>query len=88
MKKFLAASALALAFGFAAAPVMAADEAACAASWSKLDAKKTGYVMTTDAKAYMDAMSKAGQKTAAADRISDKEYMAACRANIFDSMPR
>ena len=41
-----------------------------------------------DAIAYMDAMSKAGQKTAAADRISDKEYMAACRANIFDSMPR
>ena len=44
--------------------------------------------MNSDAKAYMDAMAKAGQKTAAADRISDKEYMAACRANIFDSMPR
>ena len=86
MKNILAASALALAFGFAAAPVMAADEAACAASWAKLDTKKNGFVMTSDAKAHMDAMTKGGQKTAAADRFTDKEFMAACRADLFKGM--
>ena len=86
MKKYLTASAITLAFGFAAAPVIAADEAACTAIWSKMDAKKSGFVMSSDAKAHMDAMTKAGQKTAAGDRITDKEFMAACRADIFKGM--
>ena len=83
MKMILAASALALSFGFATAPSMAADAATCQANWTKLDAKKAGFVLTTEAKTEAAAMTKAGKKTAAADRISDKEYTEACLADVF-----
>ena len=83
MKIFLAIAAVALAAGFAAVPTFAADAAACQASWTKMDTQKAGYVMAADAKDEVAAMSKASRKMAAADRISDKEYMDACIADVF-----
>ena len=70
MKKIIALAAVAVAVTFAAAPVMAADSAACQASWTKMDAKKQGYVMAADASSEVAAMTKAGKKMAAADRMS------------------
>ena len=83
MKTFLAIAAVSLAAGFAAVPAMAADSAACQANWTKMDTKKAGYVMAADAKDEVAAMTKANRKMAAADRISDKEYMDACLADVF-----
>ena len=83
MKIVLAIAAVALAAGFAAVPTFAADAAACQANWTKMDTKKAGYVMAADAKDQVAAMSKASRKMAAADRISDKEYMDACIADVF-----
>lgn len=88
MKTVLAVSALALSV-FASAivatsPVLAADTAACQASWLKMDTKKVGFVMSADHRDHMDRMTKAGRTTAASDRMTDKEYMAACIADLFE----
>ena len=83
MDKIITAIALGLSICFFAAPAIAADAAACQASWNKMDAKKQGYVMNVDAQDTMDKMTKAGRKMAAPDRISDKEYMDACIADLF-----
>ena len=83
MKKILTATALALTPGLSAGPATAADAAACQASWTKMDAKKAGFVMGVDAKTEGAAMTKAGKKMAAADRITDKEYMESCLADVF-----
>ena len=83
MNKFLTATAFGFALTFAL-PAMAADATSCQASWAKMDAKNTGFVMSNDAKDQMAMMTKAGIKTAAADRISSKEYMDACLANVYE----
>ncbi len=88
MKKFISLAALAAVLNFANAPVTAADTTTCQASWTKMDAKKQGYVMNADAAAETAAMTKAGHKMAAADRVSEKEYMAACLADVFKNMQR
>jgi hypothetical protein len=82
MSKILAATAMGLALTFTL-PAVAADTAACQASWSKMDAKKSGYVMHADQKDHMAMMTKAGRKTAGADRMTDKEFMDACMADVF-----
>jgi hypothetical protein len=82
MTKIISLIGIAFALAFAY-PAAAADNAACQANWAKMDAKKAGYVMSSDAKDYMEMMTKAGRKMAAADRISDKEFMDACMADIF-----
>ena len=82
MRKLLATVAAALAFGFAS-PSMAATSAECSAHWTKMDPNKTGYVMTSNAKGQMDMMKKAGRKTAAEDRITDKEFMDSCLADVL-----
>ena len=74
MSKSIAILAAAFAISLAA-PAMAASQAECEAHWSKIDSKKAGYVMRENAKNHMDRMAKAGKKTAAADRISDKEFI-------------
>ena len=84
MKKILLATALGFAVTYAL-PAAAADAAACQAGWTKMDAKKQGYVTSTEQKEAMDMYSKAGRKTAAADRMTDKEYMDACIANVFEA---
>ena len=66
-------------------PATAADNASCQASWAKMDSKKTGMIMGADAQHHMEMMKKAGRTTAAADRISDKEYMDACIAGLFET---
>ena len=88
MKTVLMTSATALLLGLAIAPAMAADTASCQASWTKMDAKKAGFVMAADAKNETAAMTKAGRKMAAADRITDKEYMDACVAGVFNTSPK
>jgi hypothetical protein len=87
MTKFLAATAFGFALTFAL-PVMAADATSCQASWAKMDAKNTGYVMSAEHKEHMDMMTKAGIKMMAADRISAKEYMDACLANVYEAGKR
>jgi hypothetical protein len=82
MNKFIAVTAATLAISLAA-PAMAASNAECETHWSKLDTGKTGYVMTSNAKDHHEMMRKAGRKTAAADRITDKEFMDSCLADIF-----
>ena len=82
MKTITAAFVVALATAFAL-PAVAADNAACQASWTKMDSKKAGFMMNDDMKDEMAMMTKAGRKTAAADRMTDKEYMDACIANVF-----
>jgi hypothetical protein len=84
MSKILAATAIGFALAFSL-PAVAADSAACQANWAKMDAKKAGFVMMTDAKDQMGMMTKAGRKTAAADRMTDKEYMDACMADVFEA---
>ena len=83
MLKILAATALVMGF---AGPALALSDAECTANWTKMDAKKAGYVMSSDYKGHVDAMTKANMKMAAADRISAEEYTNACRAKIFDNM--
>jgi hypothetical protein len=83
MKKFLAITAVAMAFGIAT-PAMSATSAECNAHWTKIENKKVGYVMASDAKSHHDKMTKAGRKMAAADRITEQEFMDSCIADIFD----
>ena len=83
MIKFFATTAAALAISFAA-PAMAASNAECEAHWTKLDTTKSGYVMASNAKDHHEMMRKAGRKMAAADRITDKEFMDSCLADIFN----
>ena len=82
MKTITATFVVALATCFSL-PAIAADTAACQASWTKMDSKKAGFVMSADMKDEMAMMTKAGRTTAAADRITDKEFMAACLADVF-----
>ena len=82
MKTITAAFVVALATSFSL-PAFAADSAACQASWTKMDAKKAGFVMSADMKDEMAMMTKAGRKTAAEDRMTDKEFMDACLADVF-----
>lgn len=83
MRKLFATAAV-LAFGFVS-PSMAATSAECSAHWAKMDSSKTGYVLMSnaDAKGQMDMMNKAGRKTAAADRITAKEFMDSCLADVL-----
>ena len=85
MKTLISTTALALTLAFAAMPAVAADNAACQASWNKMDAEKSGYITSAhkDHKEHMEMMTKAGRNTAAPDRLSSKEYMDACEANVF-----
>jgi hypothetical protein len=84
MIKLLTAAAIAITLT-ASLPARAqdtVDAAACKASWSKLGAKKLGYV--NESKEQMDMMTNGGRTTAAADPMTDKEYMDACMAKAFD----
>ena len=83
MKKTFLVTALGLAATFSS-PASAAENGACLANWSKMDTKKVGYITMADYKDHMDMMTKAGRKTAAADRMTDKEYMDACMADVFE----
>ena len=85
MNKTLIATAVALTMCLSV-PASAATDAECQASWSKMDTKKAGYVMSSDAQQHVDMMTKAGKKMAAPDRISAAEYTDACRADIFKPM--
>ena len=82
MTRMIAASAFALTIGFAF-PSFAATQAECDAAWGKMDTKKAGYVMASDAKDHVAMMTKAGRKMAAADRISSKEFVESCLADVF-----
>ena len=84
MKAFFAAASVAAMIALAL-PATAADSAPCQASWSKMDAQKTGFIMGADAQKHMDMMKKAGRTSSAADRISDKEFMDACIADVFEA---
>jgi hypothetical protein len=84
MQKILTATVVGLGLTFAL-PALAADTAACQASWAKMDTAKAGHVMHANHKDHMDMMAKAGRKTAAGDRMTDKEYMDACIANVFEA---
>ena len=84
MMKFVSAAALAITVF--SMPALALSDAECAANWSKMDSKNAGYVMSSDNQAYVDAMKAGNMTTAAADRMSAKEYADACRANLFDKM--
>jgi hypothetical protein len=86
--KATAALALALTVSQPAVAQTAPDAASCSASWNKMDAKKMGYVMSADSKEQMDMMSKAGIPTAAADRMTNKEYMDACMAKAFETFKK
>jgi hypothetical protein len=86
MTAIIKASTIAATIGLALSfslPAVAAESAACQASWTKMDSKKAGYVMHSDAKNEMAMYTKSGRKTAGADRITDKEYMDACLSDIF-----
>ena len=65
-------------------PALALDTAGCQASWTKMDPNKSGHITGADAQRHMDMMKKSGRTTAAADRVTDKEYMDACIAGVFD----
>ena len=80
----IAATAIGFALAFSL-PAAAAESAACQASWSKMDAKNSGYVMHSDAKDQMAMYTKSGRKTAGADRMTDKEYMDACLSDVFEA---
>jgi hydroxyethylthiazole kinase-like sugar kinase family protein len=82
MKMLCGAAVMAVALGFAS-PVMAASKADCAAMWNKADANNIGHVSGKEAAVYMDAMQASGRTTAAADRITVEEFMAACMADVF-----
>ena len=82
MSKIIAATAIGITMTFSL-PALAGDSAACQASWTKMDAKNTGYVMGADAKDEMAMMKKADFKTAAEDRMTAKEYMDACVKDVF-----
>lgn len=85
MTKFLSLAAITLSVGFAG-PAFALTDAECTANWTKMDSKSAGYVMSSDYKGHVDAMTAGNMKMAAADRLSAKEYTDACRANLFDKM--
>ncbi len=87
MKKFLTAAAIGTALMFSL-PAMAEDSAACQASWKKLDVNNLGYVMYTDAAGHQAKMKKANLQSAAEDRMSAKEYTAACMAGVFGTDQR
>ena len=82
MSKTLALAAVGLSLSFSV-PAFAADSAACQASWSKMDANGTGYVMSSDASKEMAAMKAANLQTAREDRMTSKEYMDACIKDVF-----
>ena len=84
MSKIIAATALGLSLAFSL-PAIAAESAACQASWSKMDTKGTGYVMSSDAANEMAMLKSANLKTAAEDRMTAKEYMDACINDVFKS---
>jgi hypothetical protein len=84
MQKILTATIVGLGLTIAL-PALAADTAACKASWSKMDAANAGHVMHANHKDHMDMMTKAGRKTAANDRMTAKEYMDACIADVFEA---
>ena len=85
MNKKIAAISFALALA-TSLPAIAAtpDAATCEASWMKMESK-SGFITGADAQRHMDMMKKAGKPTAAADRVTDKEFMDACRAGIFET---
>jgi len=82
MSKTIAATAIGIALMFSL-PAVAAESVACQASWTKMDAKNAGFVMSADAKDEMASMKKANLKTAAEDRMTSKEYMDACIKDVF-----
>ena len=84
MKAFLAVTSVAAMIALAL-PTKAADPAACQANWTKMDSQKTGFITGAEAQKHMDMMKKAGRNATAADRISDKEYMDACLADVFEA---
>ena len=82
MSKIIAAAAIGMTLCFAGQAV-AAESQACQASWSKMDTKNNGYVMSSDAADHMAAMKAANLKTAAEDRMTSAEYMDACVKDVF-----
>ena len=54
MNAFFAATSVAAMFALAL-PATAADSTACQASWSKMDAQKTGFITGADAQKHRDA---------------------------------
>lgn len=82
MSKIIAAIAIGITVTFSL-PAIAAESAACQASWTKMDSKGTGFVMSSDATNEMAMMKAANLKTAAEDRLTAKEYMDACIKDVF-----
>ena len=82
MSKIIAATAICFTLALSL-PAIAADSQACQASWSKMDTKNNGYVMSSDAADQMAMMKAANLKTAAEDRMTSKEYMDACIKDVF-----
>ena len=82
MKALIAATSVVAMLGLV--PAVALDTAGCQANWTKMDTTKAGHIVGADAQAHMDMMKKAGRTTAAADRVTDKEYMDACIAGVFE----
>lgn len=65
---------------------MAAESAACQASWTKMDPTGSGFASSTSAAKEMAEMKSAGLRTAAEDKLSAKEYMDACTKDVFKNM--
>ena len=82
MNQLCRATAMAIALGLAS-PAMAASEADCKAIWNKRDTNNSGHSFGKTAAFYMEALKISGRSTAAADRITAAEFMAACMADVF-----
>ena len=82
--KFIASTAAVIILAFSA-PAMAAESAACQASWSKLDSDNAGYVSSERAREEMAKMKSANLRTAREDQMTSQEYMAACERGAFDN---
>ena len=61
----------------------AASEIDCKAMWSKEDPNDSGHISGDRAVIYVEAMMTSGRATAAVDRITAQEFMAACMVDVF-----
>lgn len=84
MNKLFAATAFAIALGFAA-PAMAASETDCQARWDKAGVSKSGILEGKAVAPYLKAIKESGKKydLSTANQLNAVEFMAVCRDDTF-----
>jgi Ca2+-binding EF-hand superfamily protein len=89
MKKVLFASALAAVLGLTVPAYADTSEADCRAMFAKIDVGNTGWIEGAEAKPYLEALAKAGMKSADANedgKLNADEFLAACMKDTFKGM--